>query len=86
MIIPEFMRFYNYSLASVLDMPAITFFSLSNSMASLQARESLIGIMEVATGFAGKQASSTISSLEKQAKGISGIVEETKIIKGIKGR
>lgn len=85
MMIPEFIRFYSYTVSQALDEYAVTFFSLINSMYRLQAQEQLSSIMTVSAGMAGgKEASGTISALEKQAKGLHGIVQEVRNIKNVK--
>lgn len=82
MMIPEFMRFYSYTASQVLDELAIVFFTLLNSMYRLQAKETMMGILEVSTGMSGKESSSVINELKKQERGIAGIVNEVRVIKG----
>lgn len=84
MMIPEFIRFYGYTSQQVLSEYAVTFFSLVNSMYRLQAREMLRGITTVSTAMSGKEASSTINELRKQEKGLQGIVQEVRTVRGIK--
>lgn len=79
-MIPEFMRFYSYSSSDVLDELAIRFFSLGNSMYQIQAKESLSHVMEASTAFSGNK--EYLKSLEKQQKGVGGIVDEVRTIKG----
>lgn len=84
MMIPEFMRFYGYTLTQVLDEYAISFFSLINSMYRLQAREQIRDIVSVSAGMAGKDGQNTVDELKKQERGLHGVVEEVRTIKGIK--
>jgi len=82
MMVPEFMRFYNYTTTQALDELAKTFFSLVNSMYRLQAKESLEAIVNTSTAMSGGgEADKVISELKKQEKGVSGIVDEVRIIK-----
>lgn len=82
MMVPEFMRFYNYTTTQALDELAKTFFSLVNSMYRLQAKESLEDIVNTSAAMSGgSDADTVISELKKQHKGISGIVEEVRTIK-----
>jgi hypothetical protein len=81
MMIPEFMRFYGYTAKQTLGEYAITFFSLVNSMYRLQAREQLRQIVAVSAGMNGKESQSTISEIEKQEKGLHGIVQEIRNVK-----
>lgn len=83
MVVPQFLRFYNgYTLASVLSEFAVAFFSLVNSMYRIRAQETLDGINQVAVGFSGHP--ETVSRLQKAADGIHGIVQEARVIKGVK--
>lgn len=86
MIVPEFIRFYQgYTVSSVLAEFATTFFSLVNSMYRLQADETINRINETAIGMAEtKDRSNAIEKLQKQAKGIHGIVEEVKTVERVK--
>jgi len=84
MMIPEFMRFYSYTLTQALDEYAVAFFSLINSMYLLMAREQIRDIVSVSTGMAGKDGQSTVDELKKQERGLHGVVEEVRTVKGIK--
>ena len=76
MMIPEFMRFYHYTAEQVLNESARVFFSLMNSMYRLQANEQLSQILVQSTAFnCGSEAQSVILDLNKQAKGLHGILE-----------
>ena len=81
MMIPEFIRFYGYSLEAVLNEYARSFFALLNSMYQLEAKESLINITNMSTAFGSDNGNDVISNLEKQRKGIGGIVNEVRVIK-----
>lgn len=82
MMIPEFIRFYSYTTKQALGEFAVTFFSLINAMYRLQAKESLNDIMAVSVGNAGKDGDSAVAELNKQAKGLHGIIQEVRIVKG----
>lgn len=81
-MIPEFIRFYGYTRRQTLAEYAVAFFSMVNSMYRLKASETLDGIVQVGTGMAGDQGRSTIDDLKRQSKGIHGLLEEVKVIKG----
>jgi hypothetical protein len=81
MMIPEFMRFYSYSVANAMDEFAVTFFSLINCMYRLQAKETMNDVVAVSTAMAGKEASSVMDELKKQERGLAGIVDEVRVIK-----
>lgn len=83
MIVPQFLRFYSgYTAQSALSEYARVFFTLVNSMFRLQAQEMLANITSTSVGFnSGKEAQSVISKLEKESKGLSGIVREVRVIK-----
>lgn len=78
-MVPEFIRFYSYSASQVLDEYAVRFFSLVNSMYQLKASEGLDSVMQVSAGMNGNK--EYLDALQKQQKGIAGIVEEVRIIK-----
>lgn len=82
MMIPEFLRFYHYTVSQTLNEYAIVFFTLVNSMYQIQAKETLNGILAVGAGMSGKEASSIIDDLKRQARGLSGIVNEVRQVKG----
>lgn len=79
MMVPEFMRFYGYSAEQTLGENAVTFFSLCNSMYRLMARESLNRYAVMRGAFA-DDSGSIVSELQKQEKGIHGILKEIKNI------
>lgn len=82
MIVPEFVSYYHYNVTDTLNEYARTFFALSNSMYRLKANRSLSNISEISAALS-KDKSSVINDLVKQSKGLSGIVEEVRIAKGI---
>lgn len=84
MMIPEFIRFYGYTVSQVMDEAAITFFALMNSMYRLQGKESLNQLSVQSAAFqGGSGATQIIEDLKKQAKGLHGIVEEVRTVKNI---
>lgn len=83
MIVPQFIRFYGYNLADTFNEYAVSFFSLVNSMYRLQASERLNGILEVATGMAGKDGKATVSKLEEQAEGMNKYLREVRNLKDV---
>jgi hypothetical protein len=82
MIVPQFMRFYHYSLADTLDEFAVSFFSLVNSMFRIKARENIDGALRVSLGMSGKEGRSTLKKLEKESQGLHGILQEVRNVKG----
>jgi hypothetical protein len=84
MMIPEFMRFYSYTLTQTLNEYAVAFFSLINSMYRLQAREQIRDVVSVSAGMSGKDGQSILDELKKQERGLHGVVEEVRVAKGIK--
>ncbi|RLA58677.1 MAG: hypothetical protein DRR04_10400 [Gammaproteobacteria bacterium] len=83
MIVPQFLRFYGgYTIGAVLDEYAVVFFSLVNSMFRIQATESLARVQENAIPQMDQSdARRSIEELRKNARGISGIVNEVRTIK-----
>ena len=81
MMIPEYIRYYGGSVDSVLATYARTFFAMLNAMYSLKAKELLDALYMTSNAFAGKEGQSYEDALKKQIKGISGIVEEVRVIK-----
>ena len=72
-MIPEFMRFYRYTVSDVLNEYARTFFSLVNSMFEIHAREMLDDIT-ISSADKG-----VVAELTKRQKGLASIIEEVKI-------
>ena len=72
MIVPEFIRFYGYTVEQTLSEYARTFFSLVNSMYQIQAKETLYN------AYASNATQELIDGLRKQEKGIAGTVKEVK--------
>lgn len=83
MMVPEYMRFYGQGANEVLGTKARTFFSLVNCMYRLKAREMLSDILSTSAAMNDKSGK-VIADLEKQQKGIAGIVEEIRVVKGAK--
>jgi len=79
-MIPEFIRFYNYTASDVLNEYARTFFSLVNSMYEISAAESLTNIMELRASNS-KDGDKVITSLQKQNRGLGAIIKEVKVVK-----
>ena len=84
MIVPQFIRFYSYTLNETMNEFAVSFFSLVNSMYRVQASERLDGILEVATVMAGKESRDVITKLEEQSEGANKYIEQAKTLKGIR--
>lgn len=79
MTIPEFLRFYNgYTAQSLMQEYLQTFYALVNDMFRLRAME----VIDLA--IANNPNQEALAGLQKQAKGISGIVKEVKIAKKMK--
>lgn len=86
MIVPQFIRFYGYSLTDTFNEFAVSFFSLVNSMYRLQAKERLDGILEVSMGMAGKEGKGTISKLQEQAEGLGKYIREAEVLRDVNKR
>lgn len=84
-MIPQFARFYGYTITDILNEYTIVFFSLVNTMFEINAKEMLNGIT-VQGAVNGKNGQSIITSLEKQAKGLGAIIEEVKVAKSVRGK
>lgn len=82
MIVPQFIRFYGYTLAQTLDEYAVSFFSLVNSMYRIRAKENLDGALQVSLGMSGKDGKETLNKLEKESQGLHGILQEVRNVKG----
>lgn len=78
MIVPEFIRFYGYSLDKTLDEKAKVFFSLVNSMYRIQASETLNLSAGVAVGMGDKDIQ---KKLVDKTGGLSKIIKEVRSIK-----
>lgn len=85
MIIPEFMRYYRYSLEQVLNMYAVTFDALANSMYQLMAKEN-INAMQVQLAARSDEAGRQMYlDMQQQAyDGVDKLVEQAKLLRGIK--
>jgi len=84
MIVPQFIRFYGYTLSQTMNEFAVSFFSLVNSMYRIEASERLNGILEVSAGMAGKEAREVIGKLEDQSQGANKYIDQAKVLKGIR--
>lgn len=80
-MIPEFARFYSYTVAQIMDEHAITFFTLVNTMYRLKAKETLTQVAAINAGTSGDSSNPLLDDLKKQERGIHGIVEEVRNIK-----
>lgn len=80
MMIPEAMRFYGWKVNDCLDEFATTFFSMVNAMNRIQGREGLRQLAIASAGFNGDE--TVHAELMKQSKGLHGILEEVRVIKG----
>lgn len=80
-MIPQFMRFYSYTMTEVMDEYARTFFTLINSMFEIEAREMLDDIAVVSVPNS-KDGNKVVEELQKRRKGLGGIIEEVKVAKG----
>ena len=79
MTIPEFLRFYNgYTAQTLMQEYLQTYYALVNDMFRLKALE----VIDMAIASNPNQES--MNGLQKQAKGIRGIVKEVKIAKKMK--
>ena len=81
MMVPEYMRFYGQDASQALGEYAKRFFSLINSMYRLQAKEALTSVTVISAAVSGDN-NNVISDLQKQERGIHGIVQEARSIKG----
>lgn len=88
MIIPSFLRFYpGYTLSSVISEKAVTFFSLANDMNRLEAQEMINDISAISIGMAEpKDRGPVLDKLSKASAGVRGIVNETLLIKKLRGK
>lgn len=80
MIVPEFIRFYGYTAEQAMQELAVRFFSLVNSMYRIQANEALMTLNVTNAAFSGD--SGVVDQLKKQSRGLHGIVQEVRIVKG----
>jgi hypothetical protein len=83
MMIPEYVRFYGGSVSDCLNEYARTFFSMVGAMNRIKADEMLTDITSVGAGMSGKDASGLVDQLKQQSKGLSGIVEEVRLVKKV---
>lgn len=72
------MRFYGYTLQETLAEYAKSFYSLVNTMYRLKAEETLVDM----TAYNGDN--TTVEQLQKQRKGLHGLLKEVRIAKRLK--
>jgi hypothetical protein len=84
MALPQFLHFYpGYTLDSLLNEYAIRVLTLINSMHRIKSSELIDSISAVAVGGAEPiQREDVINKLEKSSRGIEGILEEVRVIRG----
>jgi hypothetical protein len=80
-MIPEYIRFYGGTPASVLHEYARTYFAMLNQMYSLKAKELLDLLYMTNTATSSTNPDSYVDGLKKQSRGIGGIVNEIRNIK-----
>lgn len=78
MTIPEFIRFYGYTVEQVLNEYAVTFYALVNDMYSLQAKET-ISLM-----YASNPTEELVGKLREQEKGVAGLVNQVKLARSLR--
>lgn len=79
---PQYIRFYGYTAEQALNELAKTFFALVNAMYRLEAQEAIKEIRNTSVAYTGgSEGDKIVSELNKQAKGIHGIVQEVRNIK-----
>jgi hypothetical protein len=79
---PQYLRFYGYTATEALNEYGITFFTLVNAMNRIMATEALGNITQVSASYSGgAEGAKIIDEYKKQARGISGILEEVRNIK-----
>lgn len=81
------MKYYNYRLDQALELFAVSFFSLLSSMYRLQGRYNQELAYRTAVAFAGGDSfTEYIKSMEKQAKGATGLLNEAKVLRKARGK
>jgi hypothetical protein len=80
MLIPQFIRFYGYTLGDAMNEYAVTFFSLCNDMFRIRAGETI----DMASAMNANE--EIMEYLREQEKGIAGIVAEVKTAKKVKNK
>lgn len=83
MLIPQFLRFYNgYTLESVMQMHAQTFFSLANDMTRIRASETLDLIISTSAGINGDQ--SIVDLVRRKIDGNTKLLEEVRTLRRVR--
>lgn len=87
MILPMFLRFYQgYTVSSVLDEFAITFFSLVNSMGQLVASENLNNSIVASIPHMEKTNVDRIThEWTRQSEGSGKLIQEAQLVRSIRG-
>ena len=80
----EFLSFYNYTAEQALSEYAKRFFALVSQMYRVKAKQLLEQYSIFGAAQSGKEGKSVIEQLQKQQRGIEGIIQEVKNYKGIK--
>ena len=86
MMIAEFIHFYpSYTVESVLAMYAVTFYALLAAMYRLKGASDMQAAYRTAVAFnGGDQFTEYIEASRKQAGGIKTILDQVKIVRGVK--
>jgi len=86
MAVPHFIRFYQgYTIESVMDEFAVTFFSLINAMMRIKAEESLVNIQNISVPHMEQsEVHNTIQRLKQDSNGLDDYIEQAKIIRQAK--
>ena len=77
----EFIRFYNYTAEQALNEYGKRFFALCSQMYRVKAKESLSDYM-VQASVQSKEGKKYVEELQKQEKGMEGIIQEVRIARG----
>lgn len=80
MMVPRFVRFYSYRVQDCLQEYARTFFAMVNAMYRIEGDESLNQMTVISGAMSGE--SSVQEHFKKQSKGLHGIVEEVRTVRG----
>jgi hypothetical protein len=84
MTIPQFIRFYQgYTINNVMSEFALVFYTLVNAMNRIKANEQIDDITSVRIANA-ERPEEHVRKLQEQSKGLSGLIDQAKIIRGLK--
>lgn len=85
-MIAEFMHFYPaYTLESVLDMPAKSFYSLKTSMDRLKGSyDQQNALLYASANAGGKSLTAFIDQAKKRAEGLHGLLREVRLIRSLR--